>query len=330
MNIKKRIEDAKKTVFKQSEEVKGKEIHGPDFNKEINLKELLDSYEGIGFQASNLHKAVQIIKKMRKNNAKIYLAYTSGIISSGLRDIIRYLVENKHVDLLITTTGGIEEDIIKCLKPFILGEFDVSGKELREKAINRIGNILVPNDRYILFEEWINPILRELLEEQKNGKTLTPSYIVKKFGGKINNKESVYYWAAKNNIPVYVPGILDGSIGDIIYFFKQSIPEFKIDVTQDMKDLIDFGLQAEKTGLIILGAGIIKHTACNVSQFRDGADYAVYINAAQEFDGSDAGATPDEAISWGKIKDKENTIKVFSDATLVFPLIVASAFKDEF
>ena len=166
MNIKKRIEDAKKTVFKQSEEVKGKEIHGPDFNKEINLKELLDSYEGIGFQASNLHKAVQIIKKMRKNNAKIYLAYTSGIISSGLRDIIRYLVENKHVDLLITTTGGIEEDIIKCLKPFILGEFDVSGKELREKAINRIGNILVPNDRYILFEEWINPILRELIEEQ--------------------------------------------------------------------------------------------------------------------------------------------------------------------
>ncbi len=330
MDVKKAIEEAKKTVFKQSEKIKGKEIHGPNFNKKIELKELIDSYEGIGFQASNLHKAIEVIKEMRKNNAKIYLAYTSGIISSGLRDIIRYLVENKHVNLLITTTGGIEEDIIKCLKPFILGEFNLSGKELREKAVNRIGNILVPNDRYILFEEWINPILKELLEEQKKGKTITPSYIVKKLGEKINNKESIYYWASKNNIPVYVPGPLDGSLGDMTYFFKQSNPDFNIEVTQDLKDLIDFGLQAEKTGLIILGAGIIKHAACNSNLFREGADYAVYINAAQEFDGSDSGATPDEAVSWGKIKNKEKTAKVFSDATLVFPLIVASAFKEEF
>jgi deoxyhypusine synthase len=125
-----------------------------------------------------------------------------------------------------------------------------------------------------------------------------------------------------------MPAPLDGSLGDMVYFFKQSNPEFKIDVTKDLKDLIDFTIQQEKTGMIILGAGAIKHHTCNANLFRDGADYAVYINAAQEFDGSDSGATPNEAVSWGKIKSgEENTVKVYSDATLVFPLIVAGAFS---
>jgi uncharacterized membrane protein SpoIIM required for sporulation len=111
-------------------------------------------------------------------------------------------------------------------------------------------------------------------------------------------------------------------------FFKQRNSEFIIDVTKDLKDLIDYGLQQEKTGLIILGAGVVKHHVCNANLFREGADYSVYINAAQEFDGSDAGATPNEAMSWGKLKtDEENTVKIFSDVTLVFPLIVAEAFK---
>ena len=46
----------------------------------------------------------------------------------------------------------------------------------------------------------------------------------------------------------------------------------------------------------------------------------------QEFDGSDAGASPDEAVSWGKIRIDAKPVKVVAEATLVFPLIVASCF----
>ena len=59
---------------------------------------------------------------------------------------------------------------------------------------------------------------------------------------------------------------------------------------------------------------------------RNGLDYAVYINNAQEFDGSDAGALPEEAISWGKILPNAQSVKVFGDATILFPLLVASSF----
>jgi deoxyhypusine synthase len=328
MSFKRDLEKAKESIFKQSKKIQGEEIVGPEITPETTLSEFINSYSSIGFQASHLGEAIKIIKKMRKEKAKIYLAYTSGIVSSGLRDIVRQLVEKKLIDVIVTTTGGVEEDLIKTFKPFFKGKFDISGKELRERGINRIGNIFVPNDRYCLYEDWILPILKEILEEQNKGKNITPNYIVKKLGEKIEDKKSIYYWANKNNIPVYLPAPLDGSTGDMVYFFKQSHPELKIDVTQDLKDLIDYTIQQEKTGLIVLGAGVIKHHVCNANLFRDGADYAVYINAAQEFDGSDAGATPNEAMSWGKIKssEEENTTKVYSDATLAFPLIAAEAF----
>ncbi len=59
---------------------------------------------------------------------------------------------------------------------------------------------------------------------------------------------------------------------------------------------------------------------------RNGADYAVYINTGQEFDGSDSGAHPDEAISWGKIRMTATPVKICADATLIFPLLLAETF----
>jgi len=72
-----------------------------------------------------------------------------------------------QVDCVVTTAGGIEEDFIKCMAPTYLGEFSLNGKTLREAGINRIGNLLAPNDNYCKFEDWIMPILDQLLKEQK-------------------------------------------------------------------------------------------------------------------------------------------------------------------
>ena len=77
---------------------------------------------------------------------------------------------------------------------------------------------------------------------------------------------------------------------------------------------------------VILGGGVVKHHTCNANLMRNGADFSVYINTANEFDGSDAGASPDEAISWGKIKLTATPVKVCCDATLIFPLLVTQTF----
>jgi deoxyhypusine synthase len=97
-------------------------------------------------------------------------------------------VKHKHVACIVTTAGGIEEDFIKCLGKTYLADFYLDGADLRRRGMNRIGNLVVPNDNYCKFEDWLTPILDAMLEEQRAG------------GGVwINNEESVYYWAYKVN-----------------------------------------------------------------------------------------------------------------------------------
>jgi len=317
----------KENVLRESEEPVGPAIQGYDFDKGVDWEKILESYATTGFQASHLAKAIEIVNKMREEKCTIYLGYTSNLVTSGLRDVFRYLAQHKMVDIIVTTAGGIEEDIIKCIQPFVLGRFDANGAELRAKGINRAGNIYIPNSRYCKFEDFFVPLLEKLDAEQKQtGHIFTPSELVHRLGKEINNPQSIYYWCAKNNIPVYCPAITDGSMGDMLYFFSFKHPEFKLDIAKDMKMLNDFTLDAKKTGLIILGSSLVKHCILNANMLRNGCDYAVYINNSQEFDGSDAGARPEEAISWGKIAPEANSVKVFGDATILFPLIVAKSF----
>lgn len=150
--------------------------------------------------------------------------------------------------------------------------------------------------------------------------------MIHRFGKEINDPRSVYYWAYKNNIPVFCPALTDGSIGDMIYFHSYRNPGLVLDIAGDIRRINDLALKAKKTGMVILGGGIVKHHNCNANLMRNGADFSVYVNTAQEFDGSDSGARPDEAISWGKIKITAKPVKVYGEATLVFPLIMAQTF----
>ncbi|KAI0774113.1 Deoxyhypusine synthase [Fomes fomentarius] len=327
-------------------------VEGPNFDEGMSLQKLLASYQRIGFQANSLGKAIDIVNKMRKwrlsdetvtedeseeylspevraqTQCNVFLGYTSNLISSGLREIILYLVKHKHVSAIVTTAGGIEEDFIKCLGKTYLADFNMDGADLRRRGMNRIGNLIVPNDNYCKFEDWLTPILDAMLAEQKEtGQVWTPSTFIRRLGKEIDNEESVYYWAYKNDIPVFCPALTDGSLGDMIYFHSFRNPGLIVDIVQDIRNLNELSRKSKKAGMIILGAecaNIKLRTPC--LSYRNGADYSVYINTGQEFDGSDSGARPDEAVSWGKIRAGSESVKVFADATLVFPLLVAATF----
>lgn len=323
----KSYKDQKKYQIKENSDVERlPKVKGYNFEDEFDFYKFLESYKTTGFQATNLGQAIEITNMMIRNKSTIFLGYTSNMISSGLRETIKYLVKNKKVHVLVTSAGGIEEDIIKCLKHFAIGAFNIPGRILYEDGINRTGNIFVPNDRFHYFEKFINPFLDKLYKSQKRGKIHNPSDIIRELGKEINNEDSVLYWAYKNNIPVFCPALLDGSFGDLIYFMKQRHPDFKIDITEDTKKIINITIDADKTGVIILGGGVSKHYILNANIFRDGADYAVYINTGDEYDGSDSGAKVDEAMTWGKVKTNAPNVKIHADATLIFPLLVAVTF----
>ena len=227
-------------------------------------------------------------------------------------------MQHKHVSAIVTTAGGIEEDFIKCMAPTYLGSFSSPGAELRAQGMNRIGNLVVPNSNYCAFEDWIIPILDQMLEEQEASKhskdplVWTPSKVIHRLGKEINNQSSIYWWAYMNDIPVFCPALTDGSLGDMLYFhtFKSSPRVLDISITRDIRRINGMSLVAKRAGMIVLGGGVVKHHIANACLMRNGAESAVYINTAQEFDGSDAGARPDEAVSWGKIKIGGDTVKV--------------------
>uniref|UniRef100_A0A0E0M1C1 Deoxyhypusine synthase n=1 Tax=Oryza punctata TaxID=4537 RepID=A0A0E0M1C1_ORYPU len=269
------LQGVRSIVLKPSESVdEGRftRIAGADFNNAgLGLSGLLASLASTGFQASNLGDAVDVVNQMlewrlshekpredcdeaeldptyrESVKCKIFLGFTSNLVSSGIRDVVRFLVQH-HMGL------------------------------------NRIGNLLVPNDNYCKFENWIMPIFDQMLQEQSRENVWTPSKVIGCLGKEINDE----------NIRLMN--------GEAIH------------------------ANPRKTGIIVLGGGLPKHHICNANMFRNGADFAVYINTAQEFDGSDSGAQPDEAVSWGKIKGSAKPVKVHCDATIAFPLLVAATF----
>jgi deoxyhypusine synthase len=163
-----------------------------------------------------------------QRGCKIFLGFTSNLISSGTREIIKFLCKHKMVDVMVTTAGecdsdncwgvastmqhanqqirfqprkwhvgGVEEDLIKCMAPTYVGSFYLQGKALRMKGQNRIGNMIVPNNNYCAFEEFMMPLLDEMLREQQEcSVNWTPSRIIARLGERINNEDSVYYWSA--------------------------------------------------------------------------------------------------------------------------------------
>lgn len=304
------------------------QIRGYDFEKEFDFGEFLGSYATMGIQASNLSKGIEIVKEMRSENATVFLSATSNMISSGCRELIRYLVKHRHVHCLVLAAGGIEEDVIKSLRPFVLGHFDVPGRMLFHKGIGRIGNIFAPYDRYLHFEKFMQPVFDRLYSAQKErGRPHTPSEFIHEHGLAVDNEDSVLHWAARNDIPVFCPAFTDGGLGDLLHFQRMKRPDFYVDVAGDHHELVKFVLAREKTGAIILGGGAQKHYVLNANIFREGLDYAVYVTTAVEHDASDSGGNPEEAVTWAKIRVDGQAVKIWCEASIAFPLLVAGAFK---
>lgn len=296
-------------------------IKGIDLDEDIDAQSLLSAMGSMGFQASNLSEAFEIIKAMRRENATIFFGCTSNMVSSGNRELIRYLVEHKYVDALVTTAGGIEEDIIKCFGPFKLGTFRIPGRILKEEAIHRIGNIWVPTDRYTDLDKFLSPLFDEVFAKQNK---IGVSELIRHIGETLDHDESILTWAARNDIPVICPAVHDGAFGDMLYFRTHQNKEITLDIAWENKILIDLANNSDKTGAIILGGGVAKHFILNANILRDGLDYLVNINTAQEFDGSDSGGHLEEAVTWMKIQDKALKIKVHCEATIAFPLLASA------
>jgi deoxyhypusine synthase len=294
------------------------------FAKNISMNELVMQMEKAwGFTAGKLAVGVNILERMNKEKECVkFLSFTGNLVATGTRGALKELVKRRLVDIIVTTCGTLDHDIARCWKKYYKGSFVMNDAELREEGVNRLGNVLVPNDSYgIIIEKKMQTLFDSLWKE--GVKEVSSSQLCREIGKRVCNDSSILYWAAKNDIPVYVPGITDGAVGYQMWLFSQD-HDFKLNLLKDSGQLNDIVFTAKKTGALLIGGGISKHHTLWWNQFRDGLDYVVYISTADEWDGSLSGARPREAVSWGKINQKAKRIMIEGDASVILPLMVGS------
>lgn len=292
----------------------------------IKVSELVQNFSSTGFQSTELNKASEVIVKMKKNSAKIFLTFTSNMVTSGLRGFFAQLISLRIPNVIVTTVGGIEEDIMKAHgEKFIIGKFESDDVELHEKGVNRVGNLFVKNESYMKFEDLMLPILNKLYEKKKRWAV---SELLKEIGLMLNDENAILFQAAKKEIPIFCPAITDGAFGFHLYLFQQKHPDFIVDVVKDFGNILFTTSMDDKKGVIALGGSISKHHAILCTLLNGGAEYAVYMTTAQKTSGSMSGATTNEAKSWGKVKDDSDVSTVIGDVTIMFPLAMIKALEE--
>jgi deoxyhypusine synthase len=296
-----------------------------EFNKDLTVDELVTQMEAAwGFTAGKLATGVNIMEDMINSKGCVkFLSFPADICATGTRGVIKEMVKRKMCDIIITTCGTLDHDVARCHRDYYKGSFIMNDSKLHKEGVNRLGNVLVPNDSYgTVIEKQIIGLLEALYKEGK--KELSTTELCREIGLRCCNESSILYWAAKNNIPIFVPGITDGSVGYQLWFFSQDHKDFRINLLKDEDDLNNIVFDAKKSGALIVGGGISKHHTIWWNQFKDGLDFVVYISTADEWDGSLSGARPREAVSWGKISEKAERIMIEGDATMVMPVMMGA------
>ncbi len=302
-------------------------LHRPvrDYSiKQHNIRSIISAMaDSGGFESRNLAYGIDIIKSMiQENQCTRFLSFVGALMSTGARGIVRDFLKNNMFNVVITTCGALDHDIARTYDRYYAGDFRLEDSMLLKKNIHRLGNVLVPVESYgPLIEEKVQQCLNDMY---KDGKRDVAAYEIIDYIGSTLDESSFLYWAHRNKIPVIVPGIVDGAVGNQIWLFYQRHKDFRMNIMKDQSKLSDLVFEAKKTGSFMIGGGISKHHTLWWNQFRGGLDYAVYITSASEWDGSLSGALVAEAISWGKVTTRARQITIHGEATTLLPFIFAA------
>lgn len=288
-----------------------------------NLNEIISQMANSGgFESVNLIEGINILKKMiAEPKCTKFLSFVGSIISTGLRGIIKDMVKENMFNCIITTCGALDHDLARSFVKYYAGDFNIEDYYLKKNNIHRLGNVFIPTENYgPLIESKIQEYLQEFYKDFKE----FACYELLDYIGSKLGESSFLYWAHKNKIPIIVPGIVDGAVGNQLWLFYQNHKDMHFNILKDQTRISDIIFEANKTGALMLGGGISKHHTLWWNQFRDGLDYAVYITTASEWDGSLSGAEIKEAISWNKVKSEAKQITIHGEITTLLPFIYAS------
>jgi len=293
----------------------------------MTVNQLVQQMDACGtLGAGRIAQAARIMTEMFSDaEYTVFLSLSGPLVAGGLRQIFADLVDRGFVDAIVTTGANIVHDIIEALgyRHFV-GLLSADDPQLRKDGIGRIGDVYVRLQAFEALEKLVFQILDELPEDKRRHLTLQDFF--SQIVAKLNDPSSILAKCRDRNVPIFSPGFLDSMIGLNLWTYGQTKP-LAIDPLQDLKRLMQLGLDAKKSAAIILGGGSPKHHVLMANILREGVDLAIQVTMDRPEAGSLSGAYLEEAISWGKIRQGAKYATVIGDVTICFPLIVASALE---
>ncbi len=294
--------------------------------------QLVQKMGGTSFQARNLAHAVDIWGEMLKHEVTIYFGLTGAMVPAGMREVISYLIQNRMVDVVVSTGANLYHDLHETLgNPHWQGNHEVDDNELANARVNRIYDVFLPEDDVESDEELIMDIADTL--------DLTRPYTTREFLNKVGHElikrgksDGILTSAAKSNVPVYCPAIADSVYGTALAASQvKRKKRLLFDVVKDVVELTRIDTLAKTTAVIFVGGGTPKNfiqqaVLCGYLFDRElpGHDYAIQITTDAPQWGGLSGCTFEEARSWRKVSDKAKTSTVYCEATIALPLIVSA------
>ena len=311
-----------------------------DFSTVDEVRSLIDQMgRAGGFTATKLAHARDVLSdamvKSGQEGVLNWLSFPACLCATGTRGFFLEALKRKAFNVVITTCGTLDHDIARTYQDYFHGDFNLDDVALGEQGLNRLGNVIVPNECYGEIIEavvlpWLKDIEAERTAEQSGNPWLGFGSVELcwAMGDRIEDEGSLLHWAAKHRIPIVIPGLSDGSIGSQLFMHRQKSPNFMVDFLADEQILSDLTWTAEESHALMVGGGISKHHVIWWNQYRGGLDSAVGITTAPEHDGSLSGARLREAVSWGKIRPDAPHVTVEGDASVLLPLLGADLFRD--
>jgi deoxyhypusine synthase len=287
----------------------------------MSVAELMEELGHAGaFNAGAMYQASQIYEAMlRDSHATRFFGLAGAMVPAGMGGIVADLIDRGYIDVLVSTGANLVHDIVEAIGcQHLHGTAVCSDTELREREINRIYDVYLPNEAFVHFEEFIQGSLSDLTP----GSILSISELLGFFGKRLDS--GILATAARKGVPIYCPAIQDSMIGLQYWLFSQT-HDVTIDAFSDMRWLIDRCFSADRAGALLVGGGVPKNFILQSMLVTPrGFNYAVQLTGDRPDLGGLSGATLDEARSWGKLDERAQAVTVYGDATVTLPLLVSA------
>ena len=289
----------------------------------MTVLDLLNEFDKSGvLGAGSVARACNVLTDMIKDpEMKVFMSLGGPLIPGGMRNIVTKMIREGHVDLIVSSGANITHDLVEAFGGSHYRHEGRDDEDLNADGIGRIADINVGSDDFTIFESEITKIYEKISSEKSH---ISIQELLHEIGLLVEDENSFVATAARNDVPIFAPGLIDSMMGLQLWIFSQD-HDFVVDAVADMHYLSDIVFGAEKVGAVLLGGGLTKHYTLASNVIKGGLDAAIQITMDRPEAGSLGGAPLEEAKSWSKARCGSNLASVVGDVTVIFPLIYAAA-----